>query len=74
MEEERKKLVALRIENETAEAAAHANALRAELEALKGVDPELLRAYALHQLGRNAARIESLTITPEVLAGLRDAR
>lgn len=74
MEEERKKLVALQIENETAEAASHAEALRAELKALEGIDPELLRAHALYQIGHNAARIESLTITPDVLAGIRDAK
>lgn len=71
LEEERKKLVELQSANVRAEAMAKAEALKLELNAFGDLDADLVRAHALYLLGRNAAHIETLTITPELLAGLR---
>lgn len=70
IEEERKKLIALQAQNIESEAQAKANALGLELKAFENIDAETIRAHALYLLGRNASNIGTLTITPEVLAGL----
>mgnify|MGYP001560132026 CR=1 FL=1 len=70
IEEERKKLIALQAQNIESEAQAKANALGLELKAFGGQSSENIRALALYMMGKNAANIGTLTITPEVLAGL----
>ncbi len=71
LEEQRKNLVALEAENLKAEAEAKAAAAKVELEAFEGIEPEKLRALALYEMGKNAENIGTLTITPEILAGLK---
>ena len=71
LEEQRAQLVELQGRNNMDEAKIRADARRLELAVYDGMSAEVLRAHALYELGRNAARIETLTITPEILAGLR---
>jgi hypothetical protein len=70
LEEKRKALVDLQAENTLKEAEAKAQAQQKEIDVFKGVDPVLLTAQALYQLGRNAEKIENLNITPDILAGI----
>ena len=72
IERRKEELIKLQVQNMTAEARAKAEAAKLELAVFAGVDPEMLRAYALHELGRDAKRIETLVIAPELLAGLRN--
>ncbi|MDP3728671.1 MAG: SPFH domain-containing protein [bacterium] len=71
LERGRVDLIALQARNIEAEAQAKAKALKLELEAFEGIDAEKLRAHALYLLGKNAENIGTLTIVPEVLAGLK---
>ncbi len=73
LERGRADLVALQGKNLMAEAKDRANAAKLDLEVFQGMEPDLLRAHALYQLGRNAAKIANLTITTDVLAGLKGA-
>ncbi len=56
------------------EAASRTAALEGELAAYRAVEPRTLVAVGLRELGRNAARINNLTIAPDLLATLLDAR
>ena len=69
LEEQRKNLVELQGQNIIDEAKYRANATKQELDVFGEIDPEKIRALALHELGKNADRIDTLTITPELLAG-----
>ncbi|MBI2668348.1 SPFH domain-containing protein [Candidatus Woesearchaeota archaeon] len=73
LEEGRTKLVALQGANLMEEARFKADAAKLDLDVMKGIEPDLLRAHALYELGRNATRIANLTITTDVLAGLKGA-
>ncbi|MBT5023125.1 SPFH domain-containing protein [Candidatus Woesearchaeota archaeon] len=74
IEEDKKELVKLQSENLKDEAKAKAEAAKLELGAFEGLSSDSIRAHALYQLGKNADRIENLTITPELLAGLKSTR
>ncbi len=73
LEKKREELVTLEGNNAKKEAEAKADAQKQLLEAFGTMDAEAIRAHALYQLGANASRIESLTITPELLAGFNGA-
>jgi regulator of protease activity HflC (stomatin/prohibitin superfamily) len=73
LEGEREKLVQLEGENRITEARFKADAAKLEMAVFEEMSPNLLRAHALYELGKNAQKIQNLTITPELLAGLRDA-
>ncbi|SRR3989344_2684561 len=73
LETRRAELVTLQGTNSMEEARYKADAAKLDLGVLQGMEADLLRAHALYQLGRNAARIENLTITTDVLAGLNGA-
>ncbi len=70
LERGRSELVALQGGNVMAEARFKADAAKLDLEVFQSLGADLIRAHALYQLGRNAARIANLTITTDVLAGL----
>ncbi len=83
LEEERKTLVVARQENAKTEAEARAYALKASLDVLGGLKPEVLQllavqsadparmtAMALRDLAGNAEKIGTLMITPELLDSL----
>ena len=55
-------------ESVAAAGAAAAEAKEAELAAYAGVAPEVLVAQAVQQLAANLPRIESLVLTPDLLA------
>ena len=80
LEEKRKTLIALATENSKAEADAKAYELRAMMNALSGVDPDVIKslaaigmqpqaliANAFHNLAGNAERIGQLNVTPDLL-------
>ncbi|BCM89941.1 hypothetical protein IAD21_01792 [Abditibacteriota bacterium] len=56
------------------EAGYRARALGAETEVFAGLDPRLVLALAMRELGVNAKRIGNLNITPEILASLLENR
>ncbi|RYG47899.1 SPFH domain-containing protein [bacterium] len=72
--EQRARLIDLEGANIIKEAEAKGEALRAELAAYEGTDPKRIVALALRAMGERAEHIGSLNFTPEVLAGLLDAR
>ena len=85
LEDQRKALVASRVDNERTEANARADALRAMLEPVKGVDwrtllaacgnrPRLLLSMAFEELAQNASKIGELNITPDLLNSLLRSR
>ena len=53
-----------------AEAQFRARATEAELAILRGLDPRVLLAIAMRELGKNAGKVGNLTVTTELLAGL----
>ena len=71
LEEQRKKLVELQGANALQEAQYKADAAKREFEAFEGMSPDTIRAHALLALGRNAAKIQTLTITPELLTAIQ---
>ncbi len=73
LEEKRKGLVELQGANSMSEAKYKADAQKLLLGSFGGLDAEVIRAHALYQLGCNADKIECLTITPELMAGLNGA-
>lgn len=73
LEEKRKELVKLEGDNTMARAKYQADAAKLAILVYEGMDSDTLRAHALNELARNAQKIETLTITPELLAGLRKA-
>lgn len=70
LERKREQLVELQGKNTMKEARYQADAASMQLEVYKSMDADLLRAHALLQLGRDAKRIESLSVTPELLGAL----
>ncbi len=81
LEEQRTALIVLQGANAKQEAenraaalaidgAARANATAAELAVYRDLDPRLVLALGIKKLGDDAARIDHLSITPDVLAGL----
>ena len=88
LEEERKRLVAARIENARADADVQAYAVEASLRPLRDLDPALAQmlavqsadprrmvSMALKEMAQNAAKIGNLNISPELLETLmRDAQ
>jgi regulator of protease activity HflC (stomatin/prohibitin superfamily) len=81
LEEQRRELIVLQGANARQEAEARGQALELEaqyraratemeLGVYRSLDPRLLVAYALKEMGQNAAKVGNLTITTEMLAGL----
>jgi hypothetical protein len=83
LEKERSKLVEARVENAHAEADAQAYAVEASLRPLRDLDGELLQTLALQtadprrmvslalkEIARNASKIGSLNISPDLLESL----
>ncbi len=83
LEDERKRLVALQSDNARAEADAQSYGLAAALKPVADLDPALVQALsaqstdprvmlslALKELANNAGKINTLTITPELLAAV----
>lgn len=56
------------------EATYKANATKMEVDVFQNLDPRLVLALAMRELGMNAEKIGNLNITPEILAGLLDAQ
>ena len=85
LEERRQSLVALEGENELAEAGYRgqaqereaefsARAVEMQMAVYKGLDPRMMTALAMQELGKNAGRIGNLTVTSEILAALLDGK
>ncbi len=74
LEEEKKKLIDLQAGNAMAEAEYKADAAKLGLDAFEGLSPGMIAALALYKIGGGESRIESLSLTPELLAALRDAK
>ncbi len=85
LEERRRNLIALESENELAqatnrgeaaerEAQGSARAVQLQLAAYNGLDPRMMTAMAMQELGKNAGRIGNLTVTSEILAALLDGK
>ena len=74
LEEARKKLIELQGANSLKEAEDRAKATELSLNAYRDQDPRRLLALAMTELGRNAGKIENLTITSEILASLLDGK
>jgi hypothetical protein len=81
LEEQRSALIVLQGDNARQEAENRGRALEleaqyrtrvteAELALYRNLEPRLLLAYAMKELGQNSGRIGNLTITTDVLAGL----
>ncbi len=84
LEENRRQLIDLQGENAAQEAEFRGRALeqeatyrsratRMEVEVFAELEPRLVLALAMRDLGRNAKRIGNLNITPEILASLLEA-
>lgn len=87
IEEKRKSLVALKTENERAEADGKAYALQAVLKPVTGIDwktlmvlgkggldPKVMVALAFREIAENADKIGALNITPDLLQALLEKR
>lgn len=83
LEQNRRELIERRGQNATQEAefrgraleleaGFRARALQAETDVFAGLEPRLVLALAMRELGTNAKRIGNLNITPEILASLLD--
>ena len=70
LEEKRKRLVELQGVNTLREAEIKAEALRKEFSGFGEMNPAMLTAHALYQLGLNAGRIENLSLTPDILTSM----
>ncbi|NHJ84035.1 MAG: membrane protease subunit, stomatin/prohibitin [Asgard group archaeon] len=70
LEKKRKQLIELEGENILKEADFQAQATEKQLAAYKKLDPKILLALAMKELGENANKIGNLTITPDILASL----
>lgn len=70
LEKKRKDLIALEGANIMKEAEFHAKAKETELAAYKKLAPNVLLALAIKELGENAEKIDTLTITPDILASI----
>ncbi len=85
LEQQRQKLIALKGANDLTEAENRGKALEKEaefqsrakerqLEVYKGMPPRSLLALAMNEMGQNASRVGTLTITSEVLASILNGR
>ena len=74
LEHQKEQLVKLTGMNVMEEARVKTETARLELAVFDGMEAEKLRAHALYEIGKNAQKIATLTITPELLAGLHNAR
>jgi hypothetical protein len=85
LEENRRQLIDLQGVNATQEAEFNGRALeleatfrsratRMEVEVFEALDPRLVLALAMRDLGRNAGKIGTLNITPEILASLLELK
>ena len=70
IEEARRKLIELQGANSLKEAQDRAKATEIQLNAYRDQDPRRLLALAMGDLGRNAEKIQNLTITSDILASL----
>ena len=70
LEKKRKELIALEGANIIKEAEFHAKAKETELAAYKKLAPNVILALAIKELGENAEKIDTLTITPDILASI----
>lgn len=70
LEEQRKQLIELQGANTKQEAEFRAKAIELELSAYRAQDARTLLALALKEMGKNAGKVGSLTITSEILASL----
>ena len=70
LEKKRKQLIALEGENIIKEAEFRAKANETELATYKKIPSDTLLALAMKEIGENADKIESLSITPEILASI----
>jgi regulator of protease activity HflC (stomatin/prohibitin superfamily) len=70
LEKKRKQLIDLEGANILKEAEFKAQAVEKELSAYKKFSPQTLLALALKDMGENADKIGTLTITPEILASI----
>jgi len=70
IEKKKEELVALEGKNTLAKAEYKAQAIEKEMKAFGSVDPALLTANALYQMGINADKIENISITPELIGDL----
>ncbi len=70
LEKKRKELIDLEGANIIKEAEFQAKAKETELAAYKKLAPNVLLALALKELGENAEKIDTLTITPDILASI----
>jgi len=70
LEKKRKELIDLEGANIIKEAEFHAKAKETELAAYKKLAPNVLLALAIKELGENAEKIDTLTITPDILASI----
>jgi len=67
LEQQRKELVELEGENTRKATEFEAEAIKTRFAAYQGVDPRILVALALKELGENAEKIGNLMITPDLL-------
>ena len=74
LEERRKELVELQGENNRKEAEFDAEAIKLRFAAYQTVDPKTLLALAMKELAENADKIGNLTITPDILGTILEAR
>ncbi|MHA1367954.1 MAG: hypothetical protein ACTSP5_16335, partial [Candidatus Heimdallarchaeota archaeon] len=65
-----KELIDLEGANILKEAEFNAKAVEKELEAYKKFSPQMLLALAMKEMGENADKIGTLSITPEILASI----
>lgn len=70
LEEKKKELVDLEGKNILQQAEYRARAKEREMKAFEHVGADMVTAQALLALGENAQKIETLTITPELMAGI----
>ncbi|OGC76279.1 MAG: hypothetical protein A2Z27_03335 [candidate division Zixibacteria bacterium RBG_16_50_21] len=70
LEKEREQLVGLKASNMMQEAEAEAKAIGAKLAPYQKMDPSMITAMGFMSMGENAAKIGSITITPDLLSEL----
>lgn len=70
LEEQRKRLLALRAENVLAEAESDAKAAEIRLRPFLAVEPRMLVALGLRDMGARAEKIGQLVVSPDLLAQL----
>jgi len=70
LEKKRKELIDLEGANILKEAEFKAKAVEKELEAYKKFSPQMLLALAMKEMGENADKIGTLTITPDILSSI----